>query len=96
MLSTGEIIFLVLDVLFAAAGWLVFVIYQDDWKSVRNTPDERRGWLIATIGLCVGIFCSVALVVFALIVGALAAKKHAKDRLVQLQVSSRQIPPLPR
>jgi hypothetical protein len=96
MLSTGQIVFLVVDVLLAAAGWIVFAVFQDGWKSLRTTPDDRREWLLATIGLVTGIVASVALVIFALVVGALAAKQHAKDRLLQIQKTSRTIPTLSR
>jgi len=96
MLSKGQIAFLVIDILLGAAGWIAFAVFQDGWNSLRTTPDDRREWLLATIGLIVGIAASVSLVVFALIVGALASKQHTKERLARIEQSSRQLPTLPR
>jgi len=89
-------VFLVIDILLGAAGWIAFAVFQDGWNSLRTTPDDRREWLLATIGLIVGITASVLLVVFALIVGALAAKQHTKERLARMEQTSRQLPTLPR
>ena len=93
-MKTGEVVFLVADVLLGALGWVVFAVFNDSWKSLRNTPDEKREWLFATIGLIVGIVCVALLVVFALVIGALEAKKHSKERLAKLQRSSIQVPSL--
>ncbi len=93
-MKTGEVVFVVVDVIVGALGWVVFAVFQDSWKSLRSTPDEKREWLFATIGLVVGIVSVAALVVFALVIGALEAKKHSKERLTKLQLASRQVPNL--
>lgn len=94
MLSKGQIAFLVIDILVGIIGWIAFAIFYDSWQSLRITPEERSGWLYATIGLTLGILSIVFLFLFAFIVGAAYARKHSKERLVELQQQSRMIPSL--
>jgi H+/Cl- antiporter ClcA len=94
MLSKGQIAFLVVDIVLGVLGWIAFAVFYDSWQSLRSTPEERREWLYATIGLIVGILSIVLLVLFALIAGALYAKKHSKERLITLQHESARIPNL--